>query len=618
MCGIVRAVIGPGSQHPAADPGTGSGATTTAAVVWLAGLTAVVIQTGARAWAVYPGWFAADDYRLLAEARTRPLTWHLLVGANDLPALPFGRLTGWVVAHHDPFSWSLAAHLSVALQAVAGLACLWMLVTLFGPRPGILVPLVVYLSSAAGLPAFLWWSAAMSELPGHAALFVSVASWVRFLRSRHRRWIGLTVVSLSLAVVSWRAAPLLPLVLLAVTVVHVGGPDRSVRRRAALGWATAVLGTVGVTAGMVAVGRSWLGPGLGQVDGESWRQSAGMLATGIPVTVLGGPERWSATPPPILTDQRSATLAVAAVVLACLAVAISMLVRRRTGRVWVLIAACCAGLAALGPALTPALGGPAADADFLLLAPALPVVTVGLGLVALPAVDARGATQTRVRAARWAGPAAVFAVGLGGLAAVGGAWSSTELVRDWRAADAGHAFVDSLRLSASGLAGPPDLVDTPLPPDVAAPGALPGDSVSGLMDLTRIDARFPEHSDDLRIVDDQGRVRPVLIDTDARARTGPATDCGWLVRQLVTIPLDAETPTGARWLRLGYLAPDESPVRVAAGASVVDARVRKGLHSLWVRADGPFRAVSVSGLDEGVALCIDVVEVGTPVPEESP
>jgi len=613
-CGIVRAVIGPGSQPPAADPTTRSATSSTSAVVWLVGLTALVAQTAARAWAVYPGWFAADDYTLLLQTRARPLTWELLVGTTDDPMLPFGRLMGWLVAHQEPLSWTTAAHVSVALQALAGLACLWMLTTMFGPRPGILVPFLLYLTSAAGLPASLWWSAAVTELPGQIALFLGVAAWVRFLRSGRWIWAILTAFVLLGGLASWPAAPLIPVVLLGITAVYAGWSREGARRRPLVGWVAAATGAGALVVGMVVAGRTWLGtPPLEQSGWGPWWSAARVLVTGVPVTVLGGPGGWSIAAPPILEDQRSVALAVAAGVLAGVAVVISLMVRRRAGLVWLLLAAYLAGLAVLRPTLGDGLPG---DTDYLLLAAALPIVTVVLGLVAFPVLGARGATRVRDHARPWARPTAVVAIGLAGLAVVGGVWSSATLVRDWRAADVGHRFVDTVRLSLAAQAGPPDLVDTPLPPEVVPPGVLPTESVSALLRLLDADGQFPDHSDDLQILDSEGRVRPVQIEAEARARTGPAVDCGWLVRHLVTIPLDADTTDGPQWVRLGYLAPDESPLRIAAGPTVVDAHVRKGLHSLWVRADGPFRSVSVSGLDPGVAVCVDVVEAGTALPQE--
>ena len=50
-------------------------------------------------------------------------------------------------------NWTLAATLTLGVQLLASAACLWMLVTLFGARWGILAPLALYLTSALSLPA---------------------------------------------------------------------------------------------------------------------------------------------------------------------------------------------------------------------------------------------------------------------------------------------------------------------------------------------------------------------------------------------------------------------------------------------------------------------------------
>ena len=50
-------------------------------------------------------------------------------------------------------NWTLAATLTIGVQVLASAACLWMLVTLFGARWGILAPLALYLTSALTCPA---------------------------------------------------------------------------------------------------------------------------------------------------------------------------------------------------------------------------------------------------------------------------------------------------------------------------------------------------------------------------------------------------------------------------------------------------------------------------------
>ena len=47
----------------------------------------------------------------------------------------------------------MAASLVLGLQVAASVACWWMLVTLFGIRPGAVALLLLYLTSALAVPA---------------------------------------------------------------------------------------------------------------------------------------------------------------------------------------------------------------------------------------------------------------------------------------------------------------------------------------------------------------------------------------------------------------------------------------------------------------------------------
>jgi hypothetical protein len=73
-------------------------------------------------------------------------------------------------------------------------------------------------------------------------------------------------------------------------------------------------------------------------------------------------------------------------------------------------------------------------------------------------------------------------------------------------------------------------------------------------------------------------------------------------------------PGSGPWLRIGYLASADDRMVVRVGEADSVAAVSRGLHSVYVRVDGPLRPVALGGLHRGTTVCVDTVEVGTPVP----
>src|SRR6476469_8525992 len=135
----------------------------------------VLAQLAFRAWAVFPSWFYLDDYHLLRDAQTSHSVGDLLAPYNG-HLMPGGRLLVLWVESSGQLNWTLAATLTLCLQLVASVSALWMLVTLFGARPAIIGPLALYLFSPMTLPAFMWWTACLSQITMQAGFFLAVAA----------------------------------------------------------------------------------------------------------------------------------------------------------------------------------------------------------------------------------------------------------------------------------------------------------------------------------------------------------------------------------------------------------------------------------------------------------
>jgi hypothetical protein len=199
--------------------------------------------------------------------------------------------------------------------------------------------------------------------------------------------------------------------------------------------------------------------------------------------------------------------------------------------------------------------------------------------------------------------------------------SSVGYVRNWQegrqpsAKWVSHLFADAQKLPRGA-----HLVDAAAPEYVAWPISAPANLVSHLVRPLRPDLVFREVSTDtLRVVDDEGRIRPGTVSRLRTQRPSKERDgCDYRVGgKAVTIPLNDRVQFPGLWVRIGYLARGDSAVTVSAGGASYQTSVRAGGHDLYFRAgDHPFDAIEISGLVGKAELCTDDVVVGQAVPGE--
>jgi hypothetical protein len=67
-------------------------------------------------------------------------------------------------------------------------------------------------------------------------------------------------------------------------------------------------------------------------------------------------------------------------------------------------------------------------------------------------------------------------------------------------------------------------------------------------------------------------------------------------------------------VRVGYLATADDTMTVSVDGVGVEVPVLRGLHNAYLRHDGAVTDLTIGGLSEGTTVCVDPVEVGTPVP----
>lgn len=580
----------------------------------------IVAHTAFRAWALSRSWFYTDDYDLLMDAEGAPLSADHLAEPFHSNFMPGGRLLVWLVARSGTLNWDLAATSTVVLQLVAATSCLVMLACLFGVRLAILAPLAVYLTTALTLPGYMWWAAALNQLPLQIALFLAVAAWVQYLRSGRLRWV-LAVIAVTAFGVAFfvKAMLVLPvLVVLLLGYFSTGTVVDRVRGSLRRHWLAALV--VGVPAAAFAAYYALAVPQPFESGdrgvGLAAEVADSMLGTALPVALLGGPWRWWETTPPIVLAGPPAFAVHLSWVVIALVVLFALLRRRRTGRAWILLAAYALVAFVLLATSRGQVYGRLAGLEYRYLTDVAPVAVLALGLAFLPLRGAAESSEPRDTPLLAWSPRPALTAGLVGAVCLGGVISSVQYVGFWHHGNASATYVANV-LSGLRQSGQADLAPQPVPSTVM-PEYTGRNRTEVFLPLFTDRARFPEATDDLRMLDEQGALRPATISGGYAGLPGRTPGCGWAVRDSpVLIPLDGETFDFGWWAKIGYLASSPATLQVRAGGSVREVPVRRGLGSAWVQLDGVFDRVTLELEDSdgsGATVCVDSVAVGLPQP----
>lgn len=267
--------------------------------VLIGGLVIIIGEIIWKAQFLSRGYFSQDDYVNLDIAIKSPFNWHYLslIGAGHF--YPGLRAVAWVLARVSLYDWGLDAGVALALVALASLAALRLLRTLFGDRPAILIPLAVYALTPLTVPDLGWWWCAMESLPFQLAIFMGLSAHVRYVRTGGRGSLFAAMAWLVIGLLFFEKAIVLAPLLFAITAGFLMGP------RSWLGGAFATLRRhwgawfmyAAITVGYIVVffvalhasGQQAHAPSsLSAAGGFAWTITKDTLTTGA----LGGPWRW--------------------------------------------------------------------------------------------------------------------------------------------------------------------------------------------------------------------------------------------------------------------------------------------------------------------------------------
>lgn len=579
-------------------------------LVLSAALLLVVAQLGLRAWALSGTWFHQDDFSLIIDAREARFDAEYLLTPWNNHLMPLGRALAWAVAELGQLDWGLALASTLAMQALASAAAVWMLVTMFGRRPGILVPLSLYLFTSITVPATVWWTACLSQLSMQVGLFLAVGAAVRYLRGRRLVWAGVAYVGVAVGLLGdVKALLILPVLgYLALAYFATGGPVRRVLALLRRYWPAVALGLPALAAYLVYYTDHVRQPYDPPTASAAGRAVEAMLATGFPAGAVGGPWAWSEegyADPPAWTVNLAWVLIV-------LVVLYGALRRERTLRAWLLLSGYLGTLCALVVAARVEPFGAAIGREYRYLTDIACVLALSVGLAFLELAGAEGSSSPRRRPRLdLAVPRRAVAL-LAAAVAISGVASSLTYLSWWNDHDDGRTFLMTLRddVEASGAV---DVADRTLPEGVISGLLAPDNRLVTFSSLVTDSLAFPAWSEDLNVVTDAGRLEEARIEPSVTSRTGPRPGCGWLVQHAGrSIPLRSTVFKWSWWIRIGYLASADSTMTISAGDTFEEVEVQGGVHSLYVQVEGRFATVRLSGLGKDVAVCVDTIEVGQP------
>jgi hypothetical protein len=580
----------------------------------LYGVALVVLQLAFRAWALAGSWFYFDDVAFMSRAMNQPLDASYLLESYGGHLMPGGFLVAHLLTDVAAYQWTPWAAVLLALQALAGLGMLRLLVSLFGRRPLVLALLAGYLAYVFTLSAGIWFAAGINQLPMQVALVFGLHAHVEYLRHRRLRSLAVAVVWTIAGLVFYEKTLLLLGIYLIVGFAWFatgGSPDRVKQLWSRYRAGVLAYGALGV--GYLAL---YVHYGLdfspGNANTQPWSPIAyNLIGTTMLPGLVGGPLRWQ----PLTVGAFG--WPTQAVVLVSWAAFVALLVhaqrsRTKSLRAWALIgfpAVCNVILLATARANVV---GPDIAREYRYQTETAALFVIAVGLAFLPLVGAPEQNEARADAIP-ENPRLVAAITVAVVAAA--VVSSVRYVDLWQDHNPSEQYFSNVR---STLAKAPDkpvpLADLGIPQTLLWSYRFPENTYSHVFKNLDDETSYPRSSvDRLYVFDDQGHISPASIQP-ARQQQG-GSGCGYrLAGDETTIPLDGPVIGGGWWLRISYLSPQDVSVHVQAGDEGHDLDLPKGLHNVFVQAAGEFNEVQLSDYPARTGLCVTALTLGLPLP----
>lgn len=581
--------------------------------VTLAAIAMLVLHLIFRAALTRNSWFINDDFVFLTAAAMDEVNLSWILERYNRHLLPLGRAQAALVGmSQTPFDWNLAWAQIMFWTAATAFSAWYMLKTLFGSRPAILIPLGFYLFGSMAFAQSIWWSSAIIRMPMSAAIFLTTAFLVQYLRSKKFRYlIGFVAANvLGLSAYMNMVLMALPFALLALFYFTEGGFWERIRQGFRKYWL--ILAVVFATnATYLYFFLTWESEKIPEIRQNAIFDTFDIFVFSNALTgMIGGPIRWQETLPlgsypPILL-----------IVIAAIAIGFFVLERSRTN-LFILPSLVILGSYLLLVAFTVAWGtgghwGPEyAGREPRYLADVAAVTTLCLGTILMPIKNANSVLRPKEAAAPARSSKNLWVAQIG-IAAflISGLYSTTAYALTWNdeVGKTSRDYVTNARLS---LFGREDGIAEGFVPDYILIGAFyPDNKFSRFFAPIGSQEFVTDRGTDLETLDLEGNVQPAFIDQPPTHFPGETPGCGYLINkeQPVTIEI---APTGylGTWLSIGYLSGAPGHMVISTDGFWRRLEVADGLHTAFVFVNKRIDEITITP-SPGTGLCVDAVRAG--------
>jgi len=588
--------------------------------VILAAVVLIVAQLCWKAYLLSRFYYRQDDFLLLDRAMSRGLNLNYLFSFSGGHVRPGGLVVFWLMTRLSPYDWQVASIVTIAALAAAGVLMLRLLVILFGSRPAILIPLIIFLFTPLTLAGLSFWTTVTDWLPLQLTMLAATSSHVRYVRSGRVGHVVAAAAWLGAGLLFDVQAALVPLLLFALTSAYfVPGrwPAAAGRTLRKFWQAWTIYAVVTAAYGvlfLIKLQTSSQQPISPRDVSSVLSLAATMLRVGFVPAAVGGPWRWFVPGGDYGFAAESAVLTQVTWLLAALIIAASLWYRRDALRSWLILAGWLL-LADFGPvAISRLIELPASllGADTHYLADSAPVLAVCVGLAFWPVLGEEDSNC--VRRPRSV-PLAICAFALTGSFLLGSIWSGVSYLSSTSSART-RSYIDSARSALASARPGTVILSAPVPWYVMYGGfrgpVTQTSRVLGPLAPAGARIRFvtvPKGGvANLMMFDSRGRLRPALDVGASGVRTGRSRTC-WPVGSAATrIQLSAPVFRYAWIIRLSYSGP-ATTLQLELGRAIRDVVLPAGQRHIDIPVSGEGSAVLVRSLSGEPAACISTLRL---------